>query len=219
MSDRIRRVVGAAMALVVMAIGTAALAQLPPGGTFTDDDGNVHEGYIEALVAAGITSGCGPGLYCPDDSVTRGQMAAFLVRATGLPPTNLNVFSDDDGNTFEDDINRLAAALITFGCGSGGNPWTNTYCPDDHVTRGQMAAFLVRAFEFPVTGADYFTDDTANTFENDINRLAEAGVTKGCNPPTNTQFCPESPVTRAEMATFLGRALGLTPDVPPSPTT
>jgi hypothetical protein len=40
--------------------------------------------YIEALAAAGITSGCGGGNYCPDAAVTRGQMAVFLAKALGL---------------------------------------------------------------------------------------------------------------------------------------
>ena len=45
-------------------------------------------------------------------------------------------------------------------------------------------------------------------FEADIEWLAAEGVTRGCNPPTNTLFCPEDPVTRAQMAAFLHRALG-----------
>ncbi len=52
----------------------------------------------------------------------------------------------------------------------------------------------------------------------DIDKLATAGVTLGCNPPDNTLFCPDENVTRAQMATFLGRALNLTPDVPPPAT-
>jgi hypothetical protein len=59
---------------------------LPPGpaGTFTDDDGSIFESEIEALAAAGITRGCSPPTndrYCPDGTVTREQMAAFLFRA------------------------------------------------------------------------------------------------------------------------------------------
>jgi len=74
-------------ALVVIAPG-ARSEVLPPGGTFLDDDGNIHEGAIEAIAAEGITKGCNPpvnDLYCPDSTVTRGQMAAFLTRALDLP--------------------------------------------------------------------------------------------------------------------------------------
>jgi len=44
-------------------------------------------------------------------------------------------------------------------------------------------------------------------FEADIAKIAEAGITKGCNPE-GTEFCPGDPVTRGQMAAFLNRALG-----------
>ena len=94
-------------------------ATLPPGGTFSDDDGNVHEGAIEAIAAEGITRGCNPPVndrYCPSSPVTRGQMAAFLVRALGLTERLDDPFSDDDGCIFEADIEKLAAAGLTRGC-------------------------------------------------------------------------------------------------------
>jgi hypothetical protein len=70
-----------------------------------------------------------------------------------------------------------------------------------------MAAFLVRAFGYTANGGgNLFTDDNGSIFEADIDRLGTAGVTKGCNPPSNTQFCPENPVTREQMAAFLRRA-------------
>ena len=75
------------LSAVVLAV---LLAVLPPGGTFVDDDGNVHEGGIEAIAAEGITKGCNPPLndrYCPSRSVTRGEMAVFLSRALGLAAT------------------------------------------------------------------------------------------------------------------------------------
>jgi hypothetical protein len=72
-----------------------------------------------------------------------------------------------------------------------------------------MAAFLVRALGYTAgAGSDRFTDDDGSVFEADIERLAEAGVTKGCNPPENDMFCPNAPVTRGQMAAFLHRALG-----------
>lgn len=83
------------------------------------------------------------------------------------------------------------------------------FCPDDPVTRGQMAALLVRAFDYESpTGTDRFVDDDS-IFEADIEALAAAGITLGCNPPANDRFCPADPVTRAQMASFLVRALDL----------
>jgi hypothetical protein len=70
-------------------------------------------------------------------------MAAFLVRALGLTDgAGSDTFVDDDGSIFEADIERLAASGITKGCNP---PTNNRFCPEDRLTRGQMAAFLRRA--------------------------------------------------------------------------
>ena len=164
-----RRVFATAAIVVLVVSGAASAgAELPPGGTFIDDNGSVHEGYIEAIAAENITRGCNPPFndqYCPTSSVTRGQMAAFLVRTLGLTDTGeTDRFSDDDGHVFEADINKLATAGITKGC----NPTEgNTkFCPNDFVTRGQMAAFLVRAYGYTDSGSgDYFTDDDGSVVE------------------------------------------------------
>jgi len=207
-----------AVVFVLLSIG-AALADLPPDGTFTDDNLNIHEPDIEAIAAEGITKGCNPPwntLYCPTGDVSRGQMAAFLNRALALPAATTDYFSDDDGTTFEDDINRLAAAGITRGCNP---PANDRYCPSSRVSRGQMAAFLNRAFDYPTASTDSFADDDGSVFEADINAIAEAGVTLGCNPPANTNYCPAGIVRRDQMASFLTRALGLDPILPPPPAT
>jgi glucose/arabinose dehydrogenase len=106
---------------------------------FTDDNGITGESSINALRAAGITSGCAPNLFCPTARVTRGQMATFLAKELSLPPTATDFFDDDDGTTHEGAINSLAAAGLTGGCA------TRKYCPTASVTREQMAAFLRRA--------------------------------------------------------------------------
>jgi len=135
-------------------------------------------------------------------------MAAFLYRALGLPTSNTNQFTDDNGHLFESEINAIAAAGITRGC----NPPANTrFCPDRTLSRGEMAALLVRALNLPFTNSDYFVDDETSTFEREINALAEGDITRGCNPPTNDRFCPNNPVTREQMAGFLVRALDLPP--------
>ena len=77
-----------------------------------------------------------------------------------------------------------------------------------------MAAFLKRAFSYTASDTDYFTDDDGNLFEADIQAIRAAGVTLGCNPPANDQYCPNAPVKRDQMASFLARALGLTPLTP-----
>jgi hypothetical protein len=107
---------------------------------FTDDAGSVHQADINSLAESGITQGCGPMLFCPTTAVTREQMASFLVRAFDLPATLTDYFVDDEASAHEADINSLAAAGLTSGCGDG-----TTYCPTAPITRGQMAAFLFRA--------------------------------------------------------------------------
>ena len=161
------------------------------------------------LETENVTKGCNPPhntRFCPDSTVTRGEMAAFLVRALGLTDDGGgNQFIDDDGSIFENDIAKLAAAGITKGCNPAeGN---TKFCPSAKVTRGQMAAFLARAYALSDDGGgNQFVDDDGLIFENDIAKLAAAGITKGCNPPANTEFCPFSLVTREQMAAFLHRA-------------
>jgi hypothetical protein len=191
-------------------------ASLPPGGTFTDDNGHFAEGAIEAIHAEGVTKGCNPPVndwFCPEGEVSRGQMAAFLARALDLPDTAVDSFGDDESSVFEPAINKLAAAGVTKGC----NPPANTsYCPDQIVTRGQMAAFVARAFDLPVGAVvNVFTDDDGHLFEVSIDRIWNAGITSGCNPPTNDHYCPDSSVKRGQMAVFIMKALGLSPIIPP----
>jgi|GEM_PF-4043810 len=174
---------------------------------FYDMFGSVFYADILWMGNTGITQGCNPPtntLYCGADAVTRGQMAAFLVRALGLTATGTIDFVDDNGSIFEADIEKLAAAGITKGC----NPPSNTkFCPDSPVTRGQMAAFLVRALALTATGSVDFVDDNGSVFEADIEKLATAGITLGCNPPANSKFCPDALVTRGQLAAFLNRAV------------
>jgi len=174
---------------------------VPPGYLFEDD--------ITWLAAEGITTGCNPplnDLYCPNDSVTRAQMATFLVRALELPATSAEPFVDTAGSVHQANIRALAAAGITRGC----NPPSNDrYCPSELVTRATMAAFLVRALDLGDDGGGgWFSDDDASIFEVDIDRLATSGITRGCNPPSNDRYCPTRPVTRGQMAAFLHRAVG-----------
>jgi hypothetical protein len=107
--------------------------------------------WIEQLAREGITAGCStsPPQYCPAAGVTRGQMAVFLLRAKHgpgyQPPSATGMFTDVPvSHPFATWIEQLAREGITGGCGS------TTYCPDATVTRGQMAVFLVRAFNLPM---------------------------------------------------------------------
>jgi hypothetical protein len=178
-------------------------------GSFADDNGSVFESAIEWLVLEGITTGCNPPVndrFCPKDDVTRGEMAAFLVRALDyIDDGGGDLYVDDDGHVFESAIDRLGAAGITQGCNP---PVNDRFCPDRKVTREEMAAFLVRAMGYVDDGGgDLYVDDDSSVFESAIDRLGAAGVTEGCNPPVNDRFCPTDNVTRGQVAAFLKRAL------------
>jgi len=158
-------------------------------------------GEVLGLAELEVTTGCTATDYCPTDSVTRGQMAAFLVRALGLTVgTGSDTFEDDDGSYFEAEIEALFAAGVTAGCSP------TAFCPGRVVTRGEMAAFLVRGFGLLPAVGDSFVDDDGSFFEAEIEALVAAGVTSGCSAAS---FCPRAPLTREQMAAFLVRALAL----------
>jgi M6 family metalloprotease-like protein len=184
------------------------------GNRFVDDDGNIHEANIEAIAAAGITQGCNPPLddrYCPSRPVSRAEMAVFLVSALGMAdnlPTYEGTFSDvAPGAWYTPYVERLAELGITAGYPDG------TYRPADTVTRAQMATFLAVAFDHtgerqPATGV--FTDVGPSAwYASDVELAYRLGITSGCgvNP---LRYCPDNPVLRDQMATFLATALGLT---------
>jgi hypothetical protein len=167
---------------------------------------------IERLYASKITVGCSatPLMYCPDQTVTRAQMAVFLERgmkgASYIPPSVPSTFGDTTNHWAEYWISALATDGITSGCGAG------NYCPNDNVSRAQMAIFLLRAMHgstytpTPATGT-VFQDVPANYWAAAwIEQLAVEGITSGCG---NGSYCPDALVTRAQMSIFLVKAFTL----------
>jgi subtilisin family serine protease len=183
------------------------------GINFLDVPSN-HPFYDEIgkLSARGVTLGCGNGNYCPNASVTREQMAAFILRANGEfdPPTPSSQRFNDvpPANVFYNFIDRLAELQITLGC----TPDHLMYCPSDPVKREQMAAFLLRGlgeFDPPTPPSQRFSDvPPGNVFYSFIDRLAVLQITLGCTPD-HLMYCPNDSVTRAQMAAFLVRAFNL----------
>lgn len=168
-----------------------------------------HSFYAEIskLYSRGITSGCASNAYCPEQAVTREQMAVFIERALGVfaPPTPATQrFSDVAPTRFSYAfINDFANRGITQGCGP------NLFCPDQAVTREQMAVFIERAlgvFTPPTPTGQRFVDVPPYRFGYAfIDDFARRGITQGCGPGV---YCPDSPVTRGQMAAFLARAFG-----------
>ena len=170
----------------------------------SDAVGNTFANDISWLASNGIALGCGTNAYCPSRPITRGEMATVLAWGLELRPSSTDYFSDDDGSIHEANINAVAAAGITLGC----NPPENTYfCEQETLTRAQMASFFTRALGLARASSDQFGDDNGSVHEADINALGTSGITRGCNPPTNDQYCPDQPLTRGQIAAFLRRAL------------
>lgn len=200
------------------------------GPRFSDISGNPHSQHIERLSDEGVTQGCGadpdqPRLlrYCPDRSTTRGELATFLVRALNVLPAIRDVFTDDEGHTHEESINQIAdsgqwsISRLKEGCTDSGGATESVaadsndtrklfqFCPNQPVTRAEMAYYLAPMPPFSSSGRDIFQDDNGHPNELNINRIAALAITQGCNPPLYSHFCPERLVTRAEMATMLVR--------------
>ena len=106
------------------------------------DAASFYASFIERMAELEVTTGCGDRSgFCPDRSVTRAQMAAFLSRAYKLPDGPDPGFGDVPADAwYAPDVARLAASGITVGCGD-----RTVFCPSRDTTRAQMATFLHRA--------------------------------------------------------------------------
>ncbi|HTR03682.1 MAG TPA: DUF1800 family protein [Thermoanaerobaculia bacterium] len=162
---------------------------------------------VEQMVRDGITSGCGGGNFCPTSSITRAQMAVFLLRAGHgssyvPPPATGTIFADVGASDFAADwIEELYTEGITGGCAT--NPLR--YCPNNPITRGQMAAFLLKVYH----GVAYGPPPAHGVFGDVpvsmplapwIEELARLSVTAGCG---GNAYCPSNSVTRGQMAVFM----------------
>ena len=209
-----------AVAASILAYAPAAAAQTEPAPS---GHAGVHQPSIDALAKFGVEQGVdvftGTGCadsdeLCPQEPLLRWEMAVWLVRVLDRadpPAISSSRFADVDASAWwAPHAERLAELGIVIGCET--EPLQ--LCPDDPVDRGQMAAFLAQAFDLPPAERAGFADVSADhPFAEDIDRLAGARVTAGCQVDP-ARYCPQRNVTRAQMSTFLARALGLV-DLPP----
>jgi len=196
--------------------------------TFADSNPpDWHWKWVEGFYAKGITSGCdtNPLRYCPDRVVTRAEMAVFILKAQNVntpgyvpSPGQTGIFADvpEAGKEWMQAwIEEFYEQGITGGCDV--NPFR--YCPERQVTRAEMSVFILRA----VHGAGYTPPAATGIFADVpeagkewmqpwIEQFYREGITGGCDTDP-LRFCPERPVTRAEMATFIDRAFSF-PQVP-----
>ena len=171
------------------------------------DSSFAHES-IDCIFNLRVTTGTSPGIYSPDDDVTRAQMAAFMTRIyESMTAITCDVVAppfDDvpDGQFYSDPVACIFGLKVTTGTGP------TTFAPTDPVTRGQMAAFLDRLFvavwDEPCPGVTTpFVDVSAERFYTDsVGCLFALDLTTGTSATT---YAPDEFVTRAQMAAFLAR--------------
>jgi len=179
---------------------------VPPADPFHD--------YVITVARNGITAGCGGGNYCRNDPVTRAQMAVFLLKSehgsSYNPPLCAGIFGDVPcPSTFANWIEQLADEGITGGCQAS----PLLYCPNNAVTRQQMAAFLLKtehgsSYTPPVCTGVFGDVTCPSLFADWIERLYAEDVTGGCQA-SPLLYCPTNPNTRGQMAVFLVKTFGL----------
>ena len=199
-----------AICVVVFAVAAVAVAAAAPAGAQSGGFGDVAEGTyysvpVAALAESGVFAGteCVQG-FCPDDPIDRKTIAVWVVRVLdGADPAAVSESSFDDvdaGGFHAPFIERLAELGVTGGCGDGSG-----FCPDQTVSRAQMAVFLTRAYGLPAGADPGFLDVAGDAwYAAAVSSLAASGITGGCGDGSG--FCPEQNTSRAQMATFIHRA-------------
>jgi hypothetical protein len=171
---------------------------------------------IERIYRSGITTGCAqnPFRYCPDRAATRAEAITLIIRgkygATYSPPSPIGIFSDVPVNyPLAAFIEKAYNDGITTGCSV--NPLK--FCPDSEATRAEAATYFVRLQH----GRNFIGSAYKGTFADlpqshplvkFVEQFEADALTVGCdvNP---WRFCPDRPVTRAEMAVFLTSAFDI----------
>lgn len=185
------------------AASTWAYYSLWVNGTFfRDTAGHWAENDIRQAAAKGWVTGTAPGLFSPEQPLTRAQAAALLVRALGLsqaPARAVTPFTDVPASHWAaHDIDVAAQRGYVDGMEAG------TFEPDRPITREQLCALLARVLELPAAAAaPPFKDVPAERWSAPaIAALSGRGVVDGFD---DGSFRPQAPITRAQMAALLVR--------------
>jgi S-layer homology domain len=202
------RRIGFALTLVLVMLAIIAPGTVAAAGRFSDDNGSRYEKAIEAVAAAGVMPGCTTHHFCPKTVVTKGKMAVYLARALHLKATVKTKFKDVP-SSLASGVKKVVAAGLMKGCS------TTRFCPDSSITRGRMAALLVKALHLTATGAGRYKDvPKSHKYATAIERLRTAGLAVTC---ASGKFCPDRKINRAETAAFLAKVMARTTVTPPPP--
>ena len=176
----------------------------PQTGVFVDvPEGSYYEEAVNWAVEKGITTGTDATHFSPDGICTRAQAVTFLWRAAGSPAAKSAVMPFTDvkaGSYYYDAVLWAVENGITKGTSD------TMFSPDATCSRAQIVTFLWRSQKSPAAGtANPFTDVKASAYYADAVLWAvKEDVTKGT---TNTTFSPDANCTRAQIVTFIWRAL------------
>ncbi|HSK22729.1 MAG TPA: S8 family serine peptidase [Egicoccus sp.] len=172
------------------------------------DPANPHVDALRCLRAAEVATGDQDGNFLPAATINRAQLASLLARAleaagVSFPATPADAFPDDDGTAHEDATNRLAALEIVRGDADG------LFRPAEPVTRGQVAALVVRAHEAATGTAtapsrNWFTDDDRSTHADAVDAARDLGLVRGV---ATLRFAPENSSRRDQVASLVARLL------------
>lgn len=200
---------------MVRVVDESVVAEAEPApkfsGRFSDDDGSVHEANIDIIAELGITRGCGDpedNTFCPKRIVARSHMMAFLARALdvdGAAGVATSRFSDvPDDAWYLAGLERLADMGVVEPFEDG------SFRPGEPVTRLDMAVFMARAFphidKIDDPAGIFAHVPASNVHAGEVEGIYAAGVTTGCLKDP-LRYCPDRPVRRDQMASFLVRAL------------
>ena len=163
--------------------------------------------YYDAVLWAvqnGITAGTSDTTFSPKESCTRAQIVTFLYRAAGSPDVSAASCAFDD---VSEDAYYRNAVLWAVENGITAGTGDTTFGPKDSCTRAQAVTFLYRYFGSPEVSAAScdFTDVSENAYYyKAVLWAVENGITAGTS---STTFGPKDTCTRAQIVTFLYRAL------------
>ncbi len=176
----------------------------PQTGVFVDvPEGSYYEEAVNWAVEKGITTGTDATHFSPDGICTRAQAVTFLWRAAGSPAAKSAAMPFTDvkaGSYYYDAVLWAVENGITKGTSE------TMFSPDATCSRAQIVTFLWRSQKSPAAGtANPFTDVKASAYYADAVLWAvKEDVTKGT---TSTTFSPDANCTRAQIVTFIWRAL------------
>jgi len=185
----------------VQNIQTASPVKPPIITNITDIAGTWAEANINSLVKVGAISGYPDGSFKHDKTITRAEFASLMVKAFNLKAENGKVFMDTAQHWARDYIATANALGIASGYGG------SAFGPDDHVTREQMAAMIVKAAKLAtLTSGKSFTDDSQISPWAKSAVITASGNQIMAGYPNGT-FIPQGATTRAEAVTVVVKAL------------